>query len=131
MNLMLRKGTVRIKKNAIICEIFALLFDKIRIALLWFVWEAPGYGIAAFFFAKRAANFAKRTVIFAKRAAIRRLRSIFTIKGPIIQGLWRFTRRCTVALLVGEKRSECRLVFKCRCSVFVAFFLKPYCIYGF
>ena len=29
----------------------------------------------------------------------------------------------SVALLVGEKWSECRHVFKCRCDVFVAFFL--------
>ena len=56
-------ATVRIKNNATICQICVPFF---RTALLWFVQEAPGYGIA---------------VLFAKRAAIRRTRRIFTAKG--------------------------------------------------
>ena len=38
--------------------------------------------------------------------------------------------RQSVALLVGEKRCECRHVFKCRCGMFVAFFLTRTVQYG-
>ena len=51
-------------------------------ALLWFVREAPGYGIASF---------------FAKCAAIRRTCCIFTAKCASILVLRCFTRQCTAA----------------------------------
>ena len=100
-----------------------------RAALLWFVREAPGYGIAALF--------AKRTAIFAKCAAIWRTHCIFTAKGAEIrqkapQALQDSTLRRghqNAALLVGEKRRTCRCVFKCHSGAFVAFFLT-YTIYG-
>ena len=96
--------------------------------LLWFVREAPGYGIAALF--------AKCTVIFSECAVIRQTQCIFTAKGL---GLRCFTRLHSldcgtlqdgalqsghqrVALLVGEKWHTCHHVFKCHRGTFVAIF---------
>ena len=93
-------------------------FYENHAALLWFVREAQGYGIAA---------------LFAKRATIRQTRRVFMAKGAAILGLRCSTRRCShqsAALLPskcgafgGRKRHECRHVFRCRCGTFVAFFL--------
>ena len=92
-----------------------------RAALLWFVREAPGYGIAALF--------AKCAVIFGKRAAFSRQKvpqSNLAHCGAAIkvrQNSAHWHGHQSAALLVGEKRRTCRHVFKCRRSTFVAFFL--------
>ena len=46
--------TIHVKKNATICKFVHHFLIRNCAALLWFVREAPGFGIAAFFFAKRA-----------------------------------------------------------------------------
>ena len=72
--------TVYSKKNATQFVKFVRHFSiRNRVALLWFVRKAPGYGTAAIF-AERAAIFAKHrnsanTQQFGERAAIRRTRS--------------------------------------------------------
>ena len=74
-----------------VCRFFTPYFYENRTALLWFVREAPGYGITAFFCQTRhnSANVpyfhSKRLRNPAKGAAIR------------ILGLQHFTRRCTAA----------------------------------
>ena len=76
-------------KNATICKICAHLFDKNRAALLWFVREVPGYGIAALF--------AKFDSIFANVPQFGETHRIFVAKGAAILELRRFTRRHTAA----------------------------------
>ena len=96
-----------VEKNATICQICAPQSDKTMrhtfMVCLWICAGSAGYGIAA---------------LFAKRVAIRRTHRIFTAKSG--------TLRCghqSAAHMVGEKWHTWRRVFKCRCGVFVAFFL--------
>ena len=59
---------VRVKKNATIRKDFLPLFDKkSHTSLLWFVWEALGYGIAALF-GECAAIFAKCATFSRQKA---------------------------------------------------------------
>ena len=96
-------------------------------ALLWFVREAPRYGIAALF--------VKRATIFAKCTAIRRTRHIFTAKGAVIRqkarivalyktdcgalqdGALRYGHQ-SVALLVGESGTNAAMFLSASVACF-------------
>ena len=68
--------TIHVKNNATICKFVHHFLIRNRAALLWFVREAPGFGIAAGFLPNAPHYHDKSTTV---------------------QGLRRFTRRCTAA----------------------------------
>ena len=83
-----------------------------RDALLWFVWEVPGYGIAALF--------AKRTAIFAERTAFSRQKAPKDC-GALQDGALR--RGHQSAVLLAEESSAIYAIFSNAADVaFVAFF---------
>ena len=104
--------TVRVKKNATICQICVPLFDKkLRLTFmlcLLICAGSAGIRIAA---------------IFAKCATFSRQKAPQSLNcGALQDGALRRGHQSAV-FLVGEKRRTCRHVFKCHCGTFVVFIL--------